>query len=511
MGVAEKSPIRRVPTYRELLTSKGLHGVILSGGFGKRNDAISDALRNKFAKVKPSCEIGASGALVESSIIAMVNAQIMDITVLTCVLPESLKRVYGKGDKYNPNLEIKELHETIDDPLDTAGAVANCVYHPDHKWHENPNDIVIVASADIMHDMDLKKIIEAHLYNWEHYGAVATIVSNRLEWHEMASKGSILLEGAPLRKDHESTIDFEKAFDEWRAAREKENACLKIIEFSEKKPRGLSDNDMKGLSKADIDARLCVSNENNGSLYVFNASLFSELYPILTKKDKEEPLIPELFKQGTGPKICSDWGKHVIPEMLKRGHIMYSYLLTSETYWKDAATADELRLANLDVVAMMQKCSKIPDKKEREKATQEVLVRLAKFGIVGLTPFADSEGGISLKGENVYIDGSAYTNGVILGSNVIVSPNARIVNSVIGHDTQIMQGAQLKGSLVFGRPKGQGPANIIGEKCELHDSVMTGGQLESGIPPLRMALVYPPVGGLALGSMKGVTKFDQEK
>lgn len=442
---------------------------ILAGGFGQRLDTIADPDRNKWAIAKPACPVG-NLRMIEFNMRALRRANLTDFHLMLCHLPHTIRQVVGDGKIYGSNVTIHESREVITDPLDTASVVGKLVHHND--WARNPNDVIIVPSADIIHNIDIAAALDTHLYNREKHGAVATIVVNRVPWGSVERFGTVRLEGMPERTNFNSEPEFEDAVGAWLT--DNAAASAKIQEFKEKMARSAA-----------------LSNLNNSSLYIFNASLFNVLIPMFTKDKKGLPLIPESHQSG-GPSPFSDWGSHIFKWLTEKAqsdnYPVFAYIMPQSGYWRDAGLGEELRQANMDVLD----------------------------GVID-SGLKEAEGSLwfrtgneSWHGKNVFIHPNAHVRNSLIGDNVSISENTRIVHSVVGANTHVESGVQMYGTVVFPKPRDMQEFNVIGKDSQINDCLILGGKLGPG-SNFRGVALCEPVGGMAIGSLGGKTQYFSPK
>ncbi len=445
-----------------------VHTAILAGGFGQRLDATTDPTRNIYAVAKPACTVG-NLRIIEFTIRALRRAGISDFHLLLCVLPDTIRQVVGNGKIYGMDVNITESTQDISDPLDTASVVGNLVHN--RGWEKNDGDIILVPSADIIHNNDIGAIIERHLFNRERHGACATIVPNIVPWNTVEDFGTIRLEGMPERKDFKTDNEFEDAVGAWSV--NNAAASAKIIEFKEKVNR---------------DAAL--SNLNNSSLYVFDAALFRQLLPMFTRDDKGAPLFPELFQPG-GPIPFSDWGKHVFKwltqEPQQSRFPIYTYVMSPLEYWRDARIGEEILLANMDL-----------------------LKGLVDSGLKeGEGTFWNRTWMNSWRGYNVFIHPSAKISNSIIGDNATIGEGVELDNVVAGSNTNIGPGVILKRTVIFHQRDPKVPTTI-GRDSKIVDSLILGGSNVLPGSEFNGRMIHAPYGGVSIGSLGGKTEFKHD-
>jgi len=441
-----------------------VHTAILAGGFGSRLDAATDPTRNRFAVAKPACTVG-NLRIIEFTIRALRKAGISDFHLLLCFLPDTIRQVIGNGKIYGGSVAITESTQEVTDPLDTASVVGNLVNNS--GWSKNPGDVIIVPSADIIHDVDIAAALDQHLFNRERHGACSTIVSNTVPWNSVDRFGTLRLEGMPDRQTFKSDLDFEDAVGAWLVDHSASSA--RIMEFKEKARRGAA-----------------LSNLNNSSLYFFDASLFELILPHLTKDELGAPLLPAIYKPG-GPAPFSDWGRHIFrwltQEPQRSGFPVFTYIMPQRSYWRDAGIGEELRLASLDVLS-----GKI------DSGIQE-----------GQGAFWFPVGENSWRGHNVFIHPSAYVANSLIGDNVSIGAGALVEQSVIGSNAHLEGNVGLRRTVVF-HQRDSKFSTLIGAGTQITDSLVLSGHITPG-SRFNGAMLYDPVGGVAVGSLGGKTQF----
>ncbi|MEA3493275.1 MAG: NDP-sugar synthase [Candidatus Margulisiibacteriota bacterium] len=434
------------------LIQKGrLKPVILGGGYGGRLNAVCDPQRNRYPIAKAVVPIGSKRS-IDYSLDPLKKIGLDRAFITVWHLAHTIERIVRPKDGFRPEY----ISERYQDPLDTAGPVASVAKNRD--WDSNQENIILVQSSDIVHNVPLDLILENHLSS----GAAATITVNRYPWDQIHRFGTVRLKGMPERKNYRTEIEFEDAVGTW--IRENQNASAKIVEFQEKRPR--FDNDQN-------DA--CLSNLTNSSIYIFNALVLRTLLTMMTKKGKEDPLFPDLYQPG-GPVPFSDWGRHIFkwlsqPENQLR-FPLNAFIIPDQFYWRDVGFGEDIRQVNMDVLA-----GKIDG---------------------GLDRFHREAWG--WRGHNVYIDPSARIDNSLIADNCIIGPKVRIDNSVIGENSQIGQNSRLYRSVVFPAPYEREGPNIIKEDSLLNECLFLGGKLDKG-SSFERKMVYSPAGGGAIDSL----------
>ena len=135
------------------------------------------------------------------------------------------------------------------------------------------------------------------------------------------------------------------------------------------------------------------------------------------------------------PASSNDFGKNIIPNLLRAGEKLYAYPF--EGYWKDVGTISSLWEANMDLLGDS------PALSMRDKH-----FRIYSRNTARAPQFVDSEAVIinSLVSEGGYIDG--YVENSVLSGGVIVEKGAVVRNSVIMEDVVISAGATVDYAII---------------------------------------------------------------
>lgn len=431
----------------ELIKRRMVYSAVLAGGKGMRMGHTCDPSRNRWAVAKPAVQVG-GGALIDFSLRSLAKLGIKEINLMTGHLPRTILHRVGNGEFYGDGLKIQEQRDEKE-TLGTAGEVVSLAGR--ENWHEKPG-VVIVASGDILHNIDIGQVLDNHIYNHEKNGAVATIVTYPGQWNHLEGYGSVRLEGMPVREDYKTNNDFEDAVSKWLKERERETGSRKILEFREKAPRFPENS----LSEDQSAKSAAVSNLINASIYVFETSLFGTLLRMATSKDGTAPISPALY-QPEGPVPFSDWGKHVLKWLAGNAHLLehpiYAYIPPANTYWRDVA-----------------------DNRDLQRANRDVIDRKIDTGTEGFAEYRNR----SYIGRNTYINQKAFVSRSIIGNNVRIGPHACIVNSVVGSDTVVKKDVKMYGSVIFQRHVDMSGPNVIGDHSQMANCVFTGGSIIPG-------------------------------
>lgn len=145
----------------------------------------------------------------------------------------------------------------------------------------------------------------------------------------------------------------------------------------------------------------------------------------------------------------NDFGKNVLPNMLKSGEKMMAYEFKG--YWKDVGTINSLYEANMDLLGDKPKFD-VSDSSWKIQS-RSPLAPPQYFG-----DDAKAVNSIIMSGCEIY----GTVENSVLASDVIIGRNAVVKNSIIMSDTIIEDGAKIEYSIIDERVK-VGKNAVIGE------------------------------------------------
>lgn len=196
-------------------------------------------------------------------------------------------------------------------------------------------------------------------------------------------------------------------------------------------------------------------------IYIFTAQ---KLYDYLEQDDNN-------------PDSSKDFGKDVLPAMLKSGEKMYAYRF--EGYWKDVGTISSLWEANMDLLGE-EPAFDVSDSdwkihSRNPLAPPEYIGEdaIVKNSMIALG--CEIEGTVinSLLSSNVIVKKGAFVKDSVIMSGTVIEENARVTYSIIDEDGTVSQDSVIgeersakKGITVLGR-------NIVVEE----GAIVSGGSI----------------------------------
>ncbi len=267
--------------------------MILAGGQGERLFPLTQH------RSKPAVPFGGKYRIIDFSLSNCLNSGMRKIYVLTQYKSDSLNRhLYDAWNIFNP--ELGEFIYSVPPQLKISNnwytGTANAIYQNLNLIKDGKYKWVLILSGDHIYKMDYLKLLGYHF----------------------DKKADLTISSICVQKSMASRFGILKIDD---------NA--KVTAFKEKpnEPSEIPNN--PGYSFV------------NMGIYVFNADILSD---IVTKLEHDK--IKNL-----------DFGKHVIPYMVKNGYDIYSYKFIDENdkeepYWVDVGTIDSYYAASMDLITV---------------------------------------------------------------------------------------------------------------------------------------------------------------
>lgn len=131
----------------------------------------------------------------------------------------------------------------------------------------------------------------------------------------------------------------------------------------------------------------------------------------------------------------SDFGKHIIPDMLKADYSMYAYEF--DGFWKDVGTLEAYWQANMQLIDLVP-----------EFNLYEAYWKIYTKSSIQPPQFIGSGASVEtcILGEGTEIYGHIHNS--VIGSNVVIEKNALVQDSIIMSGSLIKEGAQIFRSIV---------------------------------------------------------------
>ncbi|MEW6652785.1 MAG: glucose-1-phosphate adenylyltransferase [Bacteroidota bacterium] len=370
--------------------------MILAGGQGERLFPLTKE------RTKPSVPFGGKYRIIDFTLSNCLNSGLRKIFVITQYKSDSLSRhLYEAWNIFNPDLG--EFIYSIPPQLKTSNnwylGTANAIHQNLNLIEDENYEQLLLLSGDHIYKMDYLKMIQYH--------------------HEKNAALSIAsMEVPKSTADRFGVIDIDDDY--------------KVKSFIEKPKNPPS-----------IPGKPALSFVNMG-IYVFNVNALKE---VLHKMDKEK--IPN-----------HDFGKDIIPYMIKNNYHVQSYRFIDENkkdqpYWVDVGTIDSYYAASMDLInvnphfnlydfdwPLRTRQLQFPPAKtishEGERVGRAFNSLISDGTIVS--------GGLverSIVGFNVRINSYSYITDSIIFDNCKIGRHSRIRRTIIDKNVSVPEGMEI--------------------------------------------------------------------
>ena len=248
----------------------------------------------------------------------------------------------------------------------------------------------------------------------EWYSGTADAVLQNIEYVKRSNAELVLI----LSGDHVYKMDYRKMIAHHLSNQADLTIAVQPVPTEEASRYGiLSVDESTKITKFAEKPKHPESNLASMGIYVFSKAILLEALQTLEEDDL-------------------DFGKHVIPHLLKT-HKVYAHVF--EDYWKDVGTYDSYLEANIELTGTVDK---IPldmyDRKWRIHTRSEEMPSV-KIGSKAMIHQALISNGSIVAGE---VERS------VLSPGVIIHPGAKVINSVILNDSEVMPGATVENAII---------------------------------------------------------------
>lgn len=154
-----------------------------------------------------------------------------------------------------------------------------------------------------------------------------------------------------------------------------------------------------------------------------------------------EKLYKYLETDEANPESSNDFGKNVLPEMLKNGEKMYAYVFSG--YWKDVGTIQSLYEANMDLLGE-KPAFDVSDSNWRIHSRNPIAPPhyigpegKVTGSLVALGCEVNGTVKNSILSSNVTVEEGAVVDGSVVFSGCVIKSGARVVNSIIDENAVV--------------------------------------------------------------------------
>jgi glucose-1-phosphate adenylyltransferase len=259
------------------------------------------------------------------------------------------------------------------------------------------------------------------------YKGTANAIYQNIRFMKMYDPEYVLI----LSGDHIYKMDYDKMLDAHKKAKADCTIACMPVPMKEASRFGILNTNPDGtIYEFEEKPKQPKSNLASMGIYIFTAS---KLFKYLELDDKD-------------PDSEKDFGKNILPTMLKAGEKMFSYRF--EGYWKDVGTISSLLEANMDLLG----------------SNPNFELNDAEHVIHSRSPLAPP----------AFVEGEV-TNSLVANGDEI---EGTIINSVIGTNCTIEKGAVVKDSVLMGNTVVKAGAkinySIIDEEVVIGENAVIG-------------------------------------
>ncbi len=360
---------------------------VLAGGRGERLDPLTKD------RTKPAVPFGGVYRIIDFTLSNCVNSGLRRVYILTQYKSFSLqKHILGGWDVVSSQLgefiDIVPAQQRIGD--EWYRGTADAIYQNIYTIEDLNPDLILILAGDHIYKMNYKKMIDFH----------------------REKKADLTVGCVPMPK--ETSRDFGVI------QVDKDN---RVLGFQEKPqdPKTIPGEPTRILASMGI--------------YVFN----------------KKALVHELELDNRNPFSQHDFGKNVIPQMVKENCNIYTYNFMDEKgepyYWRDIGTRDAYYQANMDLLAE-KPAFNLYDKSWPMRNYQEPYppIRIVNTQCAGQIVNSMISGGCLIEG--ALVENSILSPGVkvrscseikksIIMENVTIGENVKIKNAIIDKEVII--------------------------------------------------------------------------
>ncbi|MDZ4686547.1 MAG: glucose-1-phosphate adenylyltransferase [Planctomycetaceae bacterium] len=266
--------------------------LILAGGKGSRLEPLSRD------RAKPAVPFGGAYRIIDFTLSNCINSGLRKILVLTQYKAASLDRHIHLGWRFlcrelDEFIEILPPQQRIDE--NWYQGTADAVYQNIYSIEKYRTDLTLILSGDHIYKMDYDDLIQDHLRS----GADCTIGCIPIPLADCIHFGIMRTD------DQQRVVDFQEKPKSTAAMPGEPTRCLGSM-----------------------------------GIYVFNSHF----------------LFDQLCRDATDPQSQHDFGKNIIPGILKSHHIRAYPFRDKNTgrsaYWRDVGTLDAIYEANMDLITV---------------------------------------------------------------------------------------------------------------------------------------------------------------
>lgn len=295
------------------------------------------------------------------------------------------------------------------------------------------------------------------------YKGTANAIYQNIRFMRMYDPEYVLI----LSGDHIYKMDYDKMLSAHKAAKADCTIACMQVPLEEASRFGILNTNKDGtIYEFEEKPKNPKSDLASMGIYIFTA----------------EKLYKYLELDNGDPSSEKDFGKNVLPAMLKAGEKMYSYRF--DGYWKDVGTICSLWEANMDLLGVVPNF----ELQDRERVIHSRSP---------LAPPAYIQGEVinSLVATGGEIEGKVVNS--VIGTNCVIEAGAEVVDSVLMGNITVKSGAKVNYAIID-------EDAVIGEKAQIgapmEEALKLGGKT-SGITVLGRGVTVKKNGKIPAGEI----------
>ena len=350
---------------------------------------------------KPSVPFGGKYRIIDFALSNCLNSGLRKIYVLTQYKSDSLtQHLYEAWNIFNPELGefIYSIPPQFKMDNNWYTGTSNAIYQ-NANLLRNKNDYVLILSGDHIYKMDYLKMLQYHLDKKADLSISSLFVPKSI-----ASQFGV--------------IEIDKNY--------------RVIDFVEKPKNPPEVPDKPGQSFA------------NMGVYVFKVDVLLKIIEDMGKKNLDN----------------SDFGKHIIPYMIKEGYDVFSFRFEDENnkekpYWVDVGTLDSYYAASLDLLNVNPDFNLYdsdwpmrsqPVQSPPAKTISHEGERVGRAYNSLVTDGSVISGGLverSILGPKVRVNSYSYITDSIIMDRCDIGRHSRIRRTIIDKNVQVPEGTEI--------------------------------------------------------------------
>lgn len=295
------------------------------------------------------------------------------------------------------------------------------------------------------------------------YKGTANAIYQNIRFMKMYDPEYVLI----LSGDHIYKMDYDKMLSAHKAAKADCTIACMQVPLEEASRFGILNTNKDGtIYEFEEKPKNPKSDLASMGIYIFTA----------------EKLYKYLELDNGDPSSEKDFGKNVLPAMLKAGEKMYSYRF--DGYWKDVGTICSLWEANMDLLGVVPNF----ELQDRERVIHSRSP---------LAPPAYIQGEVinSLVATGGEIEGKVVNS--VIGTNCVIEAGAEVIDSVLMGNITVKSGAKVNYAIID-------EDAVIGEKAQIgapmEEALKLGGKT-SGITVLGRGVTVKKNGKIPAGEI----------